>query len=121
MLNPGVFSLGVLADQDGVDVVVSSLVPGNRAARTNIGKEVEGTAEGQVEGDVALADGGLGFRSVSLPGNKTPDGGQTARGPLRATRFFLTELMALSGIAVLPSLMIGVTSTGSHSMGACVC
>ena len=27
--------------------------------------------------------------------------------------------MALSGITVLPSLMIGVTSTGSHWMGAC--
>lgn len=60
MLDTGVLSLGVLADQDGVNVVVSSLIPGNRATRANIGEEVEGTAEGQVEGDMALADGGLG-------------------------------------------------------------
>lgn len=52
--------------------------------------------------------------------NEAPNGGPTARGPLRATRFFLTEVIALSGIAVLPSLMIGVTSTDSHSMGVCV-
>ncbi len=44
--------------------------------------------------------------------------GHTARGPFRATKFFLTLSMALSGIAVLPSLRIGVTSTGSHSIGA---
>lgn len=49
MLDAGVLSLGVLANQDGVNVVVSSLVPGNRATRTNIGEEVKGTAEGQVE------------------------------------------------------------------------
>lgn len=52
--------------------------------------------------------------------NEAPNGGPTARGPLRATRFFLTEVIALSGIAVLPSFMIGVTSTDSHSMGVCV-
>lgn len=46
-------------------------------------------------------------------------GEQTARGPLRATKFFLTESIALSGIAVLPSLRIGVTSTDSHSIGVC--
>lgn len=122
MLDAGVLSLGVLTDQDSVDVVVGGLVPSNGAAGTNIGKEVEGAAEGQVEGDMALADGGLGFGwSVSLLCRGTLDGGQTARGPLRATRFFLTELIALSGIAVLPSLMIGVTSTDSHSMGAYAC
>lgn len=43
----------------------------------------------------------------------------TAKGPLRATKFFLTEFMAMSGIAVLPSLRIGVTSTSSHSIGVC--
>jgi peptidoglycan/LPS O-acetylase OafA/YrhL len=40
-----------------------------------------------------------------------------ARGPLRATVFLRTLVMAASGIAVLPSLSMGVTSTGSHSIG----
>jgi hypothetical protein len=44
---------------------------------------------------------------------------RTARGPLRATKFFLTDWIAASGIAVLPSTKIGVTSTDSHSIGAC--
>lgn len=43
----------------------------------------------------------------------------TARGPLRATKFFFTELIAASGIVVFPSLRIGVTSTDSHSIGVC--
>lgn len=58
VLNARVFTLGVLTDEDGVDVVVGGLEAGNRAARTQVGKEVEGTAERQVERDVALADGG---------------------------------------------------------------
>jgi len=48
-------------------------------------------------------------------GKKNP----TARGPLRATKFFCTELIAVSGIVVFPSLRIGVTSTDSHSIGVC--
>ena len=52
-----------------------------------------------------------------------------ARGPLRAMVFFLTirwlelfdggllEAIASSGIAVFPSLRMGVTSTGSHMIG----
>ena len=43
--------------------------------------------------------------------------GRTARGPLRAMKFFLTLSIAPSGITVRPSLSIGVTSTGSHLMG----
>lgn len=67
MLDTGVLSLGVLTDQDRVDVVVGGLVPGDGAAGTNVGEEVEGAAEGQVKGDMALADGGLEFGwSVSL-------------------------------------------------------
>ena len=41
----------------------------------------------------------------------------TARGPFRATKFFLTLSMAASGITVRPSLSMGVTSTGSHLIG----
>jgi hypothetical protein len=51
-----------------------------------------------------------------------------ASGPFNAIVFFLTirqeefgegkpEAIALSGIAVLPSLRMGVTSTGSHLIG----
>lgn len=42
----------------------------------------------------------------------------TARGPFRAILFFLMLSIASSGIAVLPSLMIGVTSMGSQETGA---
>lgn len=59
VLDAGILSLGVLTDQDGVDVVISSLVTGNGAAGTNVGEEVEGTAESEVKGDVTLTDGGL--------------------------------------------------------------
>ena len=59
VLDAGVLALGVLTDEDGVDVVVGGLEAGNGAARTDVGEEVEGTAEGEVERDVALADGGL--------------------------------------------------------------
>ena len=40
-----------------------------------------------------------------------------ARGPLRATVLLRTLAMASSGMAVLPSLIMGVTSTSSHSIG----
>jgi hypothetical protein len=43
----------------------------------------------------------------------------TARGPFRAILFFLMLSMAASGIAVLPSLMIGSTLMGSQVMGVC--
>lgn len=59
VLDARVLALGVLTDEDGVDVVVGGLVAGNGLAGTDVGEEVEGAAEGQVEGDVALADGGL--------------------------------------------------------------
>jgi hypothetical protein len=59
VLNARILALGVLTDQDGVDVIVGGLVSGNRAAGTEVGEEVEGTAQSQVEGDVALADGSL--------------------------------------------------------------
>ena len=58
VLNSRVLALGVLADEDGVDIVVGGLVALDAAARAHVGEEVEGAAEGQVERDVALADGG---------------------------------------------------------------
>lgn len=67
VLDAGVLSLGIFTDQDGVDVVVGGLVAGNRPTRTNVGEEVEGTAESQVEGDVALTDGCLNRVEVNFP------------------------------------------------------
>ena len=59
VLDTGVFTLGVLTDQNSVDVIVGGLVAGNGAAGTNVGEQVEGTTQSQVQGDVTLADGGL--------------------------------------------------------------
>ena len=59
VLNAGVFTLGVLTDQDGVDVVVGGLVASDGSAGTNVGEQVEGTAESKVQRNVSLADGGL--------------------------------------------------------------
>ena len=42
----------------------------------------------------------------------------TAKGPFKATKFFLTLSIALSGMTVFPSFNVGVTSTASHSIGA---
>lgn len=59
VLDARVFTLGVLSDQDGVDVIVGGLVASDRAAGSQVGEEVEGSSEGEVEGDMALANGGL--------------------------------------------------------------
>lgn len=90
VLNTGVFTLGVLTDENSVDVVVGGLVAGNGAARTQVGEQVESTAESQVQGDVTLANGGLEKRSLVWQSrcriyveNLRPK--HTARGPLRAT------------------------------------
>ncbi len=69
VLDTGVLSLGVLTDQDGVDVVVGGLEALNAPAGTDVGEEVEGTAECQVERDVALANG---CREGTLEGNVVP-------------------------------------------------
>jgi hypothetical protein len=67
VLDTRVFSLGVLTDQDGVDVVVGCLVASDGSAWSDVGEEVEGSTEGQVEGDVALANGG---RERALKGDQ---------------------------------------------------
>ena len=60
MLNTRVLALGVLTDEDGVNVVIWGFVAGNGFARADVGEKVEGTAEGKVERDMAFADRGLG-------------------------------------------------------------
>ena len=59
VLDTRVFALSVLANEDSVDAVVRGLETGNGAARTNVGKQIEGAAQGQVQGDMALADRSL--------------------------------------------------------------
>lgn len=56
VLDTRVFSLGILSDQNGVDAVVGGLVANDGFARTDVGEEVEGTTEGEVEGNMTLAD-----------------------------------------------------------------
>lgn len=72
VLDAGVFAFGVLADEGDVDVVVGGLVAGDGLAGPHVGEEVEGAAEGEVQGDVAFADGCLVARvlvgCVSLVG-----------------------------------------------------
>lgn len=58
VLDARVLALGVLTDKHRVHIVVGGLVALDAAARAHVGEEVEGTAESQVERDVALADGG---------------------------------------------------------------
>lgn len=65
VLNTRVFTLGVLTDQHSVDIVVGGLVTGDGTAGADVGEQVEGTAQSQVQGDVALADGGLNFISIA--------------------------------------------------------
>lgn len=59
VLDSGVFSFRVLTDQHGVDAVVRSLKALDRFAGTDVGEEVESSAEGEIEGDMSLANGGL--------------------------------------------------------------
>jgi hypothetical protein len=58
VLDARVLALGVLADEDRVDTVVGGLEAGDGAAGTQVGEEVEGTTQGKVQRDVALANGG---------------------------------------------------------------
>jgi hypothetical protein len=58
VLNAGVFTLGVLTDQDGVDIIVGGLVASDGAAGTDVGEEVEGTTESEVQRNMSLSDGG---------------------------------------------------------------
>ena len=59
MLDPTVFSFGVFADKDGVDIVIGGFVAGDRNARTDIRKEIECTAESKIERDMAFPYRGL--------------------------------------------------------------
>lgn len=65
MLDARVFTLSVLTDQDGVDIVIGGLVAGDGAAGSQVGEEVESSSQSQVKGDVALANGSLSKRLLA--------------------------------------------------------
>ena len=56
MLNTRILARRVLPNENSVDVLIWSLEPFDRNARTDVCEEVEGPTEGQVQGDVALAN-----------------------------------------------------------------
>jgi len=55
VLDAAIFTFGVLTDEDGVDVVVGGFIAGDGFAGPDVGEEVECSAEGEIEGDVAFA------------------------------------------------------------------
>ena len=59
MLDTGVLSLGVLTDEDCVDIVVRCLETFDRLAGTDVREEVECAAKSEVQGDVTFANGCL--------------------------------------------------------------
>ena len=59
MLDPTVFPFGVLADKDGVDIVIRGFVAGDRHAGADVGKEIECTAKSKIERDMAFSYRGL--------------------------------------------------------------
>ena len=56
VLNARVLALRVLPNENSVDVFVRGLEALDRHARTDVREEVEGPAEGQVQGNVTLAN-----------------------------------------------------------------
>lgn len=55
MLNPTIFSFGIFTNKDRVDVIIWGFVAGDGYAGTDVGKEVESTAKGEVERDMAFS------------------------------------------------------------------
>ena len=59
MLDTRILSFSVLSDQNGINVVIWGLVSSDRSARSDVGEEIECSAEGQVEGDMAFTNWSL--------------------------------------------------------------
>jgi hypothetical protein len=104
VLDTGVFTLGVLTDQDSVDTVVGGLVAGDGATRTDVGEQVESTAQSQVQGDVTLTDGGLGNRDQYGEPMRRDEVGTYSQGTLEGNVILLyagNGFVRNSGLAVL--------------------
>lgn len=119
MLNSRIFSLSVFSNEDSLDIVIWSLVASDRPSRSDVCEKIKGTAKSKVEGNMAFADRCLqtSLIIVLALNGISQQMELTASGPLRATKFFFTLSIALSGMAVFPSLITGVTSTGSQFIG----
>lgn len=56
MLNTRVLSLGVFTNEDCVDIVVGSLIALDGDARADVREQLESSAKGQVERNMALSN-----------------------------------------------------------------
>ena len=119
MLNTRVLALRVLTNEHRVEVVVGSLEALDGHTRTHICEQVERPAKRQVERDVTLANYTMYVSNSAHRQSNANYALGVARGLLSATVFLRTDWMAASGMAVLPFLRIGVTSTSSHWIGTC--
>jgi len=59
VLDAGVFSFCVLANEHGIDIVVGGLVADDGLAGTKVGEKVECSAKGQIEGNMTFANRSL--------------------------------------------------------------
>lgn len=116
MFDTRVFAFGILADQDSVNTVIWSLISSNRSARSYVCEKIECTTEGKIERNVTFSNWSLPMLDISKVFRIEVE--HTARGPLRATLFLSIDSTVSGAIEVLPSINLGVTSTGSHLIGA---
>ena len=68
VLDARVLPLGVFTNEYSVDVVIWSLITFNRLAGSNVGEEVEGSSEGQIERDMAFSNRSLLLSESSIAG-----------------------------------------------------
>lgn len=78
MLNTGIFTFSVFTNEDSINILVRGLVTFDRATRTNVGIQVEGTTEGQVERNVTLTNGSS-KRTLESNGTLTDTGNSFIR------------------------------------------
>jgi hypothetical protein len=69
VFNTGVLSFSVLANENGIDVIVRRLESLDRGTGANVGKKLEGAAKCQVQRDVSLAN--YQGQRASAPGGYT--------------------------------------------------
>lgn len=56
MFNTRILSLGILSDEDSVDVIVRGLESWDGDTRSNVGEKVECTTQSQIKRNMALSD-----------------------------------------------------------------
>lgn len=78
VLNTGIFTFSVFTNEDSINILVRGLVTFDGATRTNVGIQVEGTTEGQVERNVTLTNGSS-KRTLESNGTLTDTGNSFIR------------------------------------------